>query len=216
MPLIWLGGCETGPTPFPILDRPDMQVAVTATGQMANQHSHPFSFNEVVLGKVLRGMKVVDRDRMLGFGILGETGGTPAFLDSQIVQLAPALARGFRLSSPWDIVTFYFLTPNNEGETLVSSGGMFVTDKRFLHILLANSRTRPSDTSNSFVTGSELDHRQHPLIPIGRFQFRLSFDLPDALVVDDGTSGWPSLVDQEQTIILDLFKLIPELRESQS
>lgn len=214
----WLVACETGPSTFPIVDRPDLLVTVQAAEIQSRAYSHPFQLDEVTVAKVLRKVKVIQRDRALGFGILGQHTAVPAFSDLEIVRLAPSVARAFRMSSPWDVVTFYSVTLQQGEEGRVTSGGLFVTDKRYLHIFLANCRSRPSETSNSFVTGSELDHRKQPLIPIGRYQFQVRFDPEGRYLVQDDLSGspWPSYIDSGQTLVIDLPVLFPDLAAGQS
>lgn len=217
--MVWLmvgalsAGCETGPSRFPVIDRPDLLVEVTAADPMGKKHSHPFDINEVVVAKVFTGLTVRERDRILGFGIFDQKVGTRVFTEQEVLRLAPWLAKAFRLSSPWDVVSFYSVTLGSGGENLITSGGVFVTDNRFLHVLIANFRSRPSDTASKFVTASELDPRHQPLMPVGRHRFRLSFEANSVVLADlpPGVRPWP-YADREQTLVIDLLQLFPDLQ----
>jgi hypothetical protein len=216
--MVWLlvgalsAGCETGPSRFPVIDRPDLLVEVTAAGPMGKEHSHPFDINEVVVAKIFAGLTVRERDRILGFGIFDQKVGARVFSDQEVMRLAPWLAKALRLSSPWDVVSFYSVTLGSGGENLITSGGVFVTDNRFLHVLIANFRSRPSETASKFVTASELDPRHQPLMPAGRYRFRLSFEPNSVVLVDQppGVRRW-SYADREQALVIDLLELFPDL-----
>jgi hypothetical protein len=207
-----LSGCETGPTSFPILDQTEIRVEVTSGPTVSSDKTTPFQVTPVQMAKILKGLQIIERNTIIGFGVFGQKEGTPAFVAEEIVKLAPALSRGLRLSSSRDIVTFYSLMAGQKGDPLVTSGGVFIHNGQ-LHMLLANCRSRPSETSNSFVTGSELDHRHAPLSPIGRYQFRVEFNPKSALVTKDGKEdhSWGPYIDASQVVILDLVQLFPDV-----
>jgi hypothetical protein len=206
-----LSGCETGSTSFPILDEPGIRVEVTSRPPGGSGKRSPLELSPVQMARILKGLRIIERNKIIGFGLLTQKEGAPAFLVEEIYKLAPALARGLKLSSARDVVTFYSVVAGPKGEPLITSGGLFVNDGR-LHVLLANCRSRPSDTSNSFDTVTELDHRHAPLLPMGRYQFYVEFDPDSVLVAKDRKENysWGSYIDSSQVVVLDLVQLFPE------
>ncbi len=211
---LFFSGCETGTTSFPILDQPAIRVAVTSRPHAGSEKSGHVELSPVQMARVLKGLRIIERNKIIGFGLLTQQEGAPAFLVEEIYKLAPALSRGLRLSSAWDVVTFYSVVAGPKGEPLITSGGLFV-NKGHLHILLANCRSRPNETSNSFDTVTELDHRHAPLLPMGRHQFHLDFDPESVLVLKDREKDnfWGSSIDSSQVVVLDLVQLFPDLVE---
>ncbi len=208
---LFFSGCETGSTSFPILDQPAIRVAVTSRPHGGSEKSGHVELSPVQMARVLKGLRIIERNKIIGFGILTHKEGAPAFLVEEIYRLAPALSRGLRLSSARDVVTFYSVVAGPKGEPLITSGGLFVNNGR-LHVLLANCRSRPNETSNSFDTVTELDHRHAPLLPMGRHQFHLQFDPESVLVPKDrnGDHSWGSSIDSSQVVVLDLVQLFPD------
>jgi len=171
-------------------------------------HSHPVSLTPEQMATVLKGVRMRERDVVVGFGFLrDEDGGAPAFSTHEILVLAPHLAQAFAQASPKDLVTFSMVAHDPGRGPVVTSGGLFVRNGH-LYVILANARTSP--TAVQYENTYEADLKDQPLLPIARFKFTAGFvpsearlPLRAALEAD----GYPGYVDESKLIVLDLARL---------
>jgi hypothetical protein len=204
-------GCVTEPPPIVIFeDRYDsiwLKFDPEATG---SGHSHPVTIVPERMEKILEGVLVADRSQILGTVKGDEADWAPAFTPVQVKTLAPLLSQALRKASPKDMATFYLVIMDRERGKLVTSGGLFVRNRR-LYFILANFRTMPS--SKIYETTYEIDTRSEPLLPTARFQFALGFRPKRAWIPNGevrGKDGYERYLDESKLVIIDLPRLFPE------
>jgi hypothetical protein len=212
-----LTGCAALPAPIVIYENRLDSIWVKFDPDAGAGHSHPGEVTPEQMALVLRGVWVRHRDVVGGFGLFGDTEGTPAFSASEIARVAPYLSQAFKKASPRDMVTFYLISGNTTQGKLVTSGGLFLQDNH-LYFLLANSRTSPS--SVQYENTYEFDSRDDPLLPIARRKFTVGF-APDSVRIPNaqlrGTSAYGQFLDDSKLLVLDLNRLAgPSLSPSGS
>lgn len=207
---ILVTSCATGPAPIVIYEDKRASIRLTLDPKAGSGHSHPYSLTPDQMATILRGVRVISRDTIIGFGLLEREGG-PAFSGPDIALLAPYLSEGLRKASPTDVVTFYLMTGDPRIGTLITSGGIFVQNAH-LYMILANFRTPPS--SGPFEgMAYELDNRDEPLTPIARHTFTVGFSpsqvrIPNAKTKEqDGYGGY---LDESKLVVVDLNRLFEQ------
>lgn len=200
-------GCATQPASIVIYEDRLDSIWVKFDPEAGTGHSHPAEVTPEQMALVLRGVWVRHRDIAGGFGLFGDTEGTPAFSASEIARVAPYLSQAFKKASPRDMVTFYLITGNTTQGKLVTSGGLFLQDSH-LYFILANSRTSPS--SVQYENTYEFDSRDDPLLPIARRKFTVGFT-PDSVRIPNaqlrGTSAYGQFLDDSKLLVIDLPRL---------
>lgn len=205
-----LAGCVSGPQPIVIHEDDRARVTLMVDPAAGLGHSHPYTITPEQMALVLEGVWVKDRNAIVGFGLLGDRKGTPAFPATVVARLAPYMAKALSQASPKDLVTFYVTRQDEARGSLVTSGGLFVRGDR-LYFVLANVRTRPSETSNDFSTAIELDNRDAPLEPIGRFRFTVGFSPAQAWIPYADAkreSGYEPYMDDSKLVVINLSRLL--------
>jgi hypothetical protein len=204
-----LGGCAEGPSVVVIEDNTLERITLAHDPSAGRGHSHPFRISPEDMARVLKGILVKDRNAIIGFGIMKDRQGTPAFPSTLIARLAPHLSNALSQASPRDLVTFYITKPESARGPLITSGGLLVRE-HFMYFMLANLRTPPAETSNDFSFAMELDNRDAPLEPIGRFRFTVEFS-PAEVWVPYATarqrSGYEPYMDEAKLAVIDLSRL---------
>ena len=206
-----VAGCVTEPAPIVVYeDKYDsFWIKYDPRAQGAG-HSHPVTITPDQMAKVLGGVLVADRSQLIGNIRGSEADWASAFTPMQIKTLAPQLSEALRKASPKDMATFYLTILDREHGRLVTSGGLFVRNKR-LYFILANFRTMPS--SKIYETTYEIDTRSEPLLPIARFQFALGFRPKEAWIPNGevrGKDGYEWYMDESKQVIIDLPRLFSE------
>ncbi len=213
--LILLGGlfagCVTEPPPIVIHEEPNSSIWLMFDPEAGRPgHSHPAAFTPDQMELVLKGVSVVDRNRVIGEArelFAHDQDLTQAFSAAQIKTLAPLLAQAFKKASPVDLVTFYLLTGEKERGKVVTSGGLFVRKGR-LYVILANFRTSPA--TKIYETTYELDARDMPLLPVARFLYLVGFKPKEAWIPNGevrGKDGYERYLDESKLIIIDVDRL---------
>jgi hypothetical protein len=205
-----LGGCAETPSVIVIADDPLERITVARDPAAGRGNSHPYRISAEDMARVLKGILVKDRNALVGFGIMKDRLGTPAFPSTLIARLAPHLANALGRASPRDLVTFYVTKPESPKGPLVTSGGLLVRD-HFMYFMLANLRTPPSEISNDFSSAMELDNRDAPLQPIGRFRFTVEFAPAEAWVPYARArtlAGYEDYMDEAKMVVIDLTRLL--------
>ena len=206
-----LAGCVTEPPPIVIHEEPNSSIWLMFDPEAGKPgHSHPATFTPEQMELVLKGVSVVDRNRVIGearelFSHDQEV--TQAFSAAQMKALAPLLARAFKKASPVDMVTFYLLTGEKERGKVVTSGGLFVR-KGKLYMILANFRTSPS--IKTYETTYEIEARDAPLLPVARFLYLVGFKPKEAWIPNGevrGKDGYERYLDESKLLIIDLNRL---------
>lgn len=200
------GACVGGPTPIVIHEDRDLSVWLRFDPASGAGHRHPAEFSAEQMSAVLTGLRTVPRGALGGlFG--GAQEGDRVFVPTEVARLAPLLSQAFRKASPRDMVTFYLVGGDKGTGPLITSGGL-VARNGFLYVILANARTSPS--TRLYETSHEVDTRDHPVLPIARFNFHVKFD-PSSAEVPKGqardSGGTERYVDPAKVIIIDLAKL---------
>jgi len=201
-----LFGCETSPAPIIIHQDPSNSIRLMYDPQADPPHYHPYDLTPAQLVHLLKGMWVKDRNSIVGFGLFTDQRGQPAFTNREVSLLAPYLSQALEKVSPQDLVTFFMIENGGNRGSLITSGGLYVQENR-LYFILANHRTTLSDTSNLNVTGTELDNRDYPLEPIGRYQFSVGFSPADSWISNDRAQslpGYRQYLDPGLRVIIDL------------
>lgn len=210
--LAWLvAGCVTEPPPIVIHEEPNSSIWLMFDPEAGKPgHSHPATFTPEQMELVLKGVSVVDRNRVIGEArelFAHDQEVAQAFSAAQVKTLAPLLAQAFKKASPVDLVTFYLLTGEKERGKVVTSGGMFVRQRR-LYVILANFRTSPA--TKIYETTYELEARDMPLLPVARFLYLVGFKPKEAWVPNGevrGKDGYERYLDESKLIVVDLDRL---------
>lgn len=209
---ILVTSCATGPAPIVIYEDKRASIRLKFDPKAGSGHSHPYSLTPDEMATILRGVRVISRDTIIGFGLLEREGG-PAFSGPEIALLAPYLSEGLRKASPKDVVTFYLTTGDPRIGTLITSGGIFVRNAH-LYMILANFRTPPS--SGPFEgMAFELNNRDEPLSPIARYTFTIGFSPPEVRIPNakaKGQDGYEGYLDESKLVVLDLPRLMTEIQ----
>jgi len=202
-------GCVTGPAPIVVYEDRQASVWLQFDPEAGTGHDHPASLAPEQMARILQGIRVIGRDVVGGFGLFGDTKGSPAFSPSQMTMLAPYLSQAMKKASPHDMVTFYLIT--NGGGVRVTSGGLFHRTGR-LYVILANAHTSPS--SVQYENTYEPNLRDQPLLPIARYKFEVSFEPADAWIPNSRAKTQDqydrSYVDESKLLVVDLSHLPAE------
>jgi hypothetical protein len=205
--LLW--GCSTGPSPIVVYQDDRAQITLAMDPSAGSGHQHPYTMSAEQMAQILSGVWVKDRNAITGFGLFKGAKGTPAFQGTLVPRLAEPLARALGRASPQDLVTFYVTQLDRSRGPVVTSGGVFVRNDR-LYVMLANAHTMPSETSNDFSTAIELDNRDAPLEPIGRFHFTVGFSPAEAWIPyaeAKRQTGYEPYMDASKLLVIDLSRL---------
>lgn len=208
----WLSaGCVTEPPPIVIHEEPNSSIWLMFDPEAGRPgHSHPATFTPEQMELVLKGVSVVDRNRVIGEArelFAHDQEVTQAFSAAQVKALAPLLAQAFKKASPVDMVTFYLLTGEKERGKVVTSGGLFVRKGR-LYFIFANFRTSPA--TKIYETTYEIEARDMPLLPVARFLYIVGFKPKEAWIPNGevrGKDGYERYLDESKLIIIDLDRL---------
>jgi hypothetical protein len=204
--LLSVAGCVAGPPPIVIHEDPYQSIWVMYDPRSGEGHSHPVALDVSVLKTALKGMQYRGRDVVGGFGFFADHEGSPVFTQQQTEILAPRISSALAKASPRDLVTFYLVGGDPTLGKVVTSGGMFVRND-WLFIILANVRTSPS--SVQYENTYEIDTRDQPLLPLARYKFAVTFNPPDALVLNDqalARTGY-DVNDRAKLAVIDLTRL---------
>jgi hypothetical protein len=162
------------------------------------------------MAKILNGIQIEERDTLTGLGILGSKDGKPAFSQAEIARLSPYLVEALRKASPKDMATFYMLVPGAHQHRAVTSGGMFVDEKRHLHLMLANWRSVPSG-GQDYTMAMELNTRDEPLLPVSPYRFSVGFYPAGGWIKNTEERNRPSFpayrstyTDPAKAVVIDL------------
>lgn len=199
----------TGPSRIVVFEDDRSQVTIADDPSAGTGHQHPYKISPDQMAQILAGIWVKDRNAITGFGLFKDGKGTPAFSGTTVTRLADPLSRALGKASPRDLVTFYVTLQDTRRGPVVTSGGLFVRGDQ-LYFILANSHTMPSDTSNDFATAIELDNRDAPLEPIGRFRFTVGFSPAEAWISyaeAKRQTGYESYMDEAKMVVVNLAML---------
>jgi hypothetical protein len=204
-----LSGCASGPSPIVVYQDDRTQITLAVDPAAGAGHQHPYMMSAEQMAQVLSGVWVKDRNAVTGFGLFKDAKGSPAFRGTMVTRLAEPLARALGRASTRDLVTFYVSLQDRSRGPVVTSGGLFVRNDR-LYLMLANAHTMPSETSNDFSTAIELDNRDAPLEPIGRFRFMVGFSPGEAWIPyaeAKRQTGYEPYMDASKLVVIDLSRL---------
>jgi hypothetical protein len=204
-----LGGCAAGPAPLKIHDTPRESIWIMFDPHAGAGHSHPAEISTVQMAQVLSGIRVKSRDAFGLGGLLGKgSEGIRAFGARDITLLAQYLPEALRKASPKDVVTFYLTDLEPNVGRVVTSGGVFVRNGD-LFFILANHRTALS--AGTFeATAYELDARETPLFPMGRFRFTVGFTPNEAHIPNAHAKqrdAYDGYVDDSKLAVIALDRL---------
>lgn len=208
LPALGLMGCG-GPSQIVTFEDDRSRVMLAIDRAAGTGHQHPYQLNAEDMAKILAGVWVKDTNAITGFGLFMDGKGYPAFHNTTVVRLAQPLSRALARASSHDLVTFYVTLPDIRRGAVVTSGGLFVRNDR-MYFMLANARTMPSETSNDFSTAIELDNRDVPLEPIGRFRFTVGFSPAEAWIPNAEAkrqTGYETYMDDAKMVVVDLRRL---------
>ncbi len=186
-----LSSCATGAGSTAIHDTPLTGVWLTQDPLAGSGHHHPYTLTAETMAHVLSGVQVEERDTLTGLGILGSKDGKPAFSRAEIARLSPYLVEALRKASAQDMATFYMVVSDADRKRGVTSGGLFIDHRRYLHLMLANWRSVPSG-GQDYTMAMELDSRDEPLLPVSPHRFRVGFHPADAWVKSGEDRDQPS------------------------
>jgi hypothetical protein len=213
MTALLLSGCANQPQSVAIHDTPFTAVWLTADSRADAPHGHPYDMTSETMTAVLTGVQVEERDTVIGFGILGSREGKAAFSQAEIARVGQYLKEGLRKASPKDMVSFYLVVGDANKNRAVTSGGLYMDEKRHLHLMLANWRSVPSG-GQDYTMAMELDTRDEPLLPVSPFRFRVGFYPADAWIKNSHESNQPSFPayhstygDPAKVVVIDMDRL---------
>lgn len=212
--LMVLTGCSMAAGSTAIHDTPSTGVWLTADSRAERGHSHPYHMVPEAMAKVLTGIQVEERDTLTGTGLLGSRHARPAFTQAEIERLGPHLIEALRKASPKDMATFYMVVSDDNRKRAVTSGGLFVDEKRRLHLMLANWRSTASG-GQDYTIAMEVDSRDQPLLPISPYRFRVGFSPDEAWIKPNAPHQAPNFAaynsiysDPAKSVIVDLNRLM--------
>lgn len=200
-------GCAADPAPINIYDDHALSVSLAYDPSAGSGHNHPAAVSSEQMTAILQGIGVRMRNSITGFGLFGDKEGGPAFLSAEVTRLVPHLIRGLAKASPQDMATFYLVTRDRERNELVTSGGIFVRDRR-VYLILANARA--SRFGLQYENASPVDTKDKPLLPISRYRFSLFFTPEEAWVPNAavrGKDGYGGYLDESKLLVIDLDRL---------
>jgi len=214
--LLGLSGCAAGPKPIAIHDTPLAGVWLAVDSRAETGHRHPYVMTTDAMMKVLKGVRVEDRDTITGTGLLGSQYAKPSFSPGEIALLAPYLVEALKKASPKDLATFYMVVGDGSRRRAITSGGLFIDAQGRLRLMVANCRSAPAG-GQDYTMAMELDSRDEPLLPITPFRFRIGFYPPEAWIQDAAGPNQPSFraygsvyTDPAKSIVIDLNRLLDE------
>ncbi len=207
---LWIGGCTAGPPPIVIYEDAQTSVSLMFDPESGSGHNHPASITSEQMATILRGIHAKGRDIVVGFGLLRNAHGAPAFLPREVVLLAPKLSQALQKASPKDLATFYIVSNDPDQGLVITSGGVFVRNQR-LYVILANVRTTPY--SVQYENNYTPNLRDQPLLPIARFKFTAEFVPPDVKIPYAKAyreDGYERYLDESKVLVLDLPRVFAQ------
>lgn len=202
-------GCAATPPPRTSYQDPITAIRLYIDDRASSSHNHPATVTPDQIAKVLGGLRVVPRTGFIGSLITGQPQANPAFSSTELQILAPKLSRALTEAKPQELVTFYRRFSDASVGLAITSGGLFMQDG-YLFVILANSRTLPTDGMNQNMV-TDFDPIDSPLVPISRTSFRVEFAHPSAVVPPDKRPSWP-YIDEGRILALDLRLLASETK----
>src|SRR5574341_2536459 len=119
-----VNGCAEESSVIVIEDNTRERITLALDPSAGQGHNHPYRISPADMMAVLKGVMVKDRNAIIGFGIMKDRQGSPAFPNSLIARLAPRLSNALGQPSPRDLVTFYVTKQDEAKGPLVTSGGL--------------------------------------------------------------------------------------------
>jgi hypothetical protein len=210
-----MAGCATGPDPIIVYEDSKYSVWPTHDPKSGTGHSHPSRLTTEQISTILQGVRIKDRDTLMGFGMLAHKEFTPAFTGPEIKVLAPSLAKALHKASDRDMVTFYIAAPDVKYGKVVTSGGLLVRDQR-LYFMLANAYSYPSG-GQDYTGAVEFNSRESPLLPITPYRFTVGFRPEDAVIPFKEArekDSYRPYMDASKMVVVDLERLLTDLAPS--
>jgi hypothetical protein len=205
-----MSGCATGPLPRTVYQDSATIVRIQFDNKAGQGHGHPAQIGSDAVRHVLHGMRTQPRKSFVPSILTGEAPLSAAFSNEEEGLLATHLSRALAEVKPDELVTFYRRVSTPAVGLAITSGGLFVHD-RHLYVILANSRTLPSEGMSQSIV-SEIDPVDNPLLPISRTAFRASFEPATSIVPEDERWVWP-YIDEGRVVVIDLLQLARDMRE---
>ncbi len=206
---LFASGCVAGPPPIPISEDRTHGVWVEFDPESGHGYDHPVSLAPERVAQVLRGLYVVQRDVVAGFGLLSSPKGASVLREEEAQYVATSISRALAKASPKELVTFFLIAGGTEDHPLITSGGLFVRGGH-MHVILANGRSTPFGVQ--YENTYRLDPRDSPLVPIAPRKFKAGFSPGEAWIKNEqlrGTEEFRGYSDESKLVIVDLSKLPP-------
>lgn len=206
--LLGLVGCQSRPLHTQtIYDSPTQFVRLEVDHTVGGGHSHPADMTTAEMKAVLSGIMIDEPTQFMPslpfFSKNEEPPRHPAFNQSEILFLAPLLAKGLATATSEEVVTFYLATQQAAIIKKITSGGIYL-DGDELHIILSNYRS-PTHYSSDPGTSDTYDHRLTPLRSIAPQQTKLDFE-PSTAVAPPRKGLLSGLFRPDRREIVILFK----------
>lgn len=205
----FIAGCATGHPPRAVYQDPSTVISIQSDTKAGQGHSHPAAVSPEAIRYVLDGMRVQSRSSFIPSIMTGGASYGMAFSKDEQAVLAPYLSQALAVARPDELVTFYRRVSTSAVGLAITSGGLFVHGQH-LYIVLANSRTLPSEGMSQSIV-SEIDPVDSPLLPISRRAFRAAFIPATSMVPEDERWGW-SYIDPGRLVVIDLIQLGRDMR----
>lgn len=142
-------GYACSPTPSldrTILERPNQVVGLEVTYRPGSQEfAHPAEVDPNMIREALQAIQAYPSS-LIPRVMKPFQAPYPAFSETQIDVLSPALAQAFAQATSLETATFFWVHPRENGIQEITSGGMYA-DHHQLHLILANYRYTITDRS---------------------------------------------------------------------
>lgn len=164
--LILLGlagaGCNTAPAVGTALfEGPQGTVYLQHLPDRAFQASHPITLEPALLARILQGLQIQERERVLQSLLAGSPSPVSVFSEDQIHFLAPLIAEGLRTATPDQRVEYRLRAQRNtlasESSSVETTAGSVYAYGPALYVSLSQYRYEPSLTNTD-----DIAHRRLP------------------------------------------------------
>jgi hypothetical protein len=139
---------------------PRGSVLLQAISDHSIQASHPINLDPALIARVLRGLQVQERQRVLQEMLAGSSSAAPVFSEEQVQFLAPRIAKALTTAAAGEAVAFRITSPRPSTSRLESAvtettAGSLYAFSRSLYVTLSQYRYAPGQSN---ADGSALRH----------------------------------------------------------
>jgi len=143
----------TGPTGKILFEDPRGTVSLQTISDQSIQASHPINLEPALIARILSGMQVQERERILQELVAGQAPAVPVFSADEIQFLAPRIAKALTTAATGEAVAFLVTSPRQgtgrlEHSVTETTAGSLYAYGLSLYVPLSQYRYVPTQTNH--------------------------------------------------------------------